>query len=124
MTSEALRKILIAGAAILALDYSLAACATTPSEHLRAGQAVATTTASLDAAAKTVDGLIRAGVTTQAENRIIAKVAPEARDLLKAASDAYFANKDASAEQNAMQAAALVAQIVTILAAHNVEVHP
>jgi hypothetical protein len=96
----------------------LSACATTADEHLKAGQAISVATTSLDAAAKAADALVVAGITTKSENQAIAAYAPKARDSLAAATSAYKANQDATAEQNAAQAAALAAQILTIVEAH------
>ena len=105
-------------AAALAAGLLLAACATAPTTHLSEGKALADAWSTFDATAVTLDSLATAGVLTPAEKATIKADAPRIHDALKAATDAYDAGSDATAQQNVTLATSLIAQLVTIAGVH------
>ena len=101
-----------------AVALGLAACATTPATHLDQGKALAKAWVGFDGAAQTLDALAVQGVLTAPEKVVIASAVPKARAALEAATAAYDANQDATAQQNVATAAALTAQLILIVKAH------
>jgi len=101
----------------LAGALSLSACATTPDARLTEGKADAALWAGLDAASQTLTGLATSGK-LHGQAAIDAKATlVKFKAAVQAADTAYAQGDSATAEQKAVLAGQLLAQLTTIFAA-------
>jgi hypothetical protein len=101
-----------------AAALALASCGTTT--MITVGQADAVSWSAIDAASVALDKLVKAGVTTKAENQTIAKDLPKLVAAMTAADAAYTAGTTGTATAQITAAAALLADLTIILTNHGV----
>lgn len=112
MTTQTLRRVIVAGATCAAL--ALAACATTPATQLTAARGDAAAWAALDAVSVTLDQMALSKTLHGPAAAAAAADLTKATQALQAADAAYAAGNNASAVQNVATATALVTELVSI----------
>ena len=98
----------------IVLAAGLAACSTTPSEHATEAKSIAVAWSALDAAAVSIDVAVKAGYIKGAEATTVAGDLNKADEALTAATVAYRASDDATAQTNVVVATTLISELVAI----------
>lgn len=101
---------------LVGVSVLLSGCVT-PDVHLSEGRALSALWTSLDATAKVLDPLVKAGVTSKAENLVIAENADKVVAALNAATTAYHIGDNSSAEAQVQAATTLLASLTEIATA-------
>ena len=107
-----MRLTIVAGAAAA---LALAGCATTQPPQVTEGKAVAGLWASLQAASEAADTAVKAGVLKGQAAATVAQDLQTATTLISAANAAYHANPATDTTTTALQATALISQVLCIV---------
>jgi hypothetical protein len=111
-----MRHILLVGAASVQLSGCQGGCQTTPDAIQTEGKVDAALWASLDAASQTATALAQSGKLKGAQASSAKDLLSKYKAAVQAADSAYAAGDNATAQQNAVLAGQLLAQLTTIFA--------